>query len=76
MGGTGAGTASAARRGQKAHDNSELSAENLRAYLVERLSGFKIPKRIVFAEEIPKSAAGKVQRYKLAESFDIKIGPK
>jgi acyl-CoA synthetase (AMP-forming)/AMP-acid ligase II len=56
--------------------NSELSVRDLRAYLAERLSGFKIPKRTGFAEEIPKSATGKVQRHKLAEIFGVKIGTK
>ena len=54
--------------------NSGLSANDLRIYLVGRISGFKMPKFIVLAEEIPKSAAGKVQRHKLAETFGVKIG--
>jgi fatty-acyl-CoA synthase len=55
---------------------SALSAYDLQAYLLERLSGFKTPKLIVFTDEIPKSAAGKVQRHKLAETFGVKIGTK
>jgi acyl-CoA synthetase (AMP-forming)/AMP-acid ligase II len=53
--------------------NADLKAEDLQAYLGERLSGFKRPKMIVFAEEIPKGATGKVQRHKLAETFGVKI---
>jgi len=53
--------------------NSELSTGDLRAYLLERISGFKIPKQIVFAEEIPKSATRKVQRHQLAEILGVKI---
>ncbi len=53
--------------------NSELSTSDLRAYLLERISGFKIPKQIVFAEEIPKSATRKVQRHQLAEALGVKI---
>ena len=43
--------------------NSALSANDLRAYLLERLSGFKIPKQIVFTDEIPKSAASKLRQF-------------
>ena len=53
--------------------NPGLSAEDLRTYLVGRISGFKMPKFIVLAEEIPKSAAGKVQRHQLAEALGVKI---
>ena len=56
--------------------NSGLTTKELRAYLLERLSGFKTPKLIVFADDIPKSAAGKVQRHKLAETLGVKIGTK
>jgi acyl-CoA synthetase (AMP-forming)/AMP-acid ligase II len=51
-----------------------LSADDLGAYLSERLSGFKLPKKFIFAESIPKSDNGKVQRHKLAETFGVKIG--
>jgi acyl-CoA synthetase (AMP-forming)/AMP-acid ligase II len=56
--------------------DAELDAGDLLAYLGDRLSGFKIPKQMVFAEEIPKSATGKVQRHILAETFGVKIRTK
>ncbi|MCP4330664.1 MAG: benzoate-CoA ligase family protein [Alphaproteobacteria bacterium] len=39
--------------------------EKLRSYLVEHLSPYKCPKWIKFIDEIPRTATGKVQRYRL-----------
>ena len=41
-----------------------LAAE-LRQFVRQRLAGYKSPRRIVFLDELPKTATGKVQRYKL-----------
>jgi thioesterase domain-containing protein/acyl carrier protein len=41
---------------------------------LERLAGFKVPRRIVFTDEIPASDAGKVQRFKLAELLAVSEG--
>jgi benzoate-CoA ligase len=43
----------------------EALAEELRQFIRERLGGYKRPRRIEFLEELPKTATGKVQRYKL-----------
>jgi acyl-CoA synthetase (AMP-forming)/AMP-acid ligase II len=53
--------------------NAALNVNGLRAYLLERISGFKIPKQTVFADVIPKGPTGKVQRHKLAETFGVRI---
>jgi len=42
-----------------------LSAEALRAHCAERLGGFKVPKAIAFAESLPRTASGKLQRARL-----------
>jgi acyl-CoA synthetase (AMP-forming)/AMP-acid ligase II len=55
-------------------NNPGPSDDELKSHLLNRLSGFKTPKLIVFMDEIPKSAAGKVQRHKLAEIFGVKVG--
>jgi benzoate-CoA ligase len=41
-----------------------LAAE-LKGFLRERLAGYKRPRQIEFLDELPKTATGKVQRYKL-----------
>ena len=45
------------------------SEADLRCFLTARLADFKVPSRILFVPEIPKSAAGKVQRLKLADTL-------
>jgi len=44
---------------------SEALAGELTGFVRERLAGYKRPRRIEFLDELPKTATGKVQRYKL-----------
>ncbi|MCL6632211.1 MAG: benzoate-CoA ligase family protein [Alicyclobacillus herbarius] len=44
----------------------EMEAE-LRAYVRARLAHFKCPKRFIFMDDLPKTATGKIQRFKLRE---------
>ncbi len=50
------------RRGSVGSD--EL-ARQLQSFVKERLAPFKYPRHIHFVEELPKTATGKIQRYKL-----------
>ncbi|MGA3042474.1 MAG: benzoate-CoA ligase family protein [Bryobacteraceae bacterium] len=50
---------------KRPEDGGESLAEELRLFVQERLAGFKRPRRIEFLDELPKTATGKVQRYKL-----------
>ncbi len=50
---------------KRAEGAGEALAEELRRFLRERLAGYKRPRRIEFTDELPKTATGKVQRYKL-----------
>jgi acyl-CoA synthetase (AMP-forming)/AMP-acid ligase II len=45
---------------------SDLSEKELRDYLSAHLAAFKLPRTIVFVDEIPKGATGKIQRIGLA----------
>lgn len=45
----------------------ELSDAELRRFLSERLAAFKVPRTIVFVDEVPKGATGKLQRIGLWE---------
>jgi len=45
---------------------SELTEKELRDYLSAQLAPFKLPRTIVFVDEIPKGATGKIQRIGLA----------
>ncbi len=48
----------------------ELRAD-LRAFARRRLADFKTPRRIVFVDEIPKGATGKIQRIGLAKALGL-----
>ncbi|HKA86940.1 MAG TPA: benzoate-CoA ligase family protein [Haliangiales bacterium] len=44
---------------------SEALAEELKAFVKERLAPFKYPRWIEFVRELPKTATGKIQRFRL-----------
>lgn len=50
---------------------ASLSDQVLSKYLLKTLTGFKVPRRFVFVDEIPKSETGKVQRYRLAAALGL-----
>ena len=41
------------------------TAEELRAFLRERMAHFKVPRSFTFVTELPKTATGKIQKYVL-----------
>jgi long-chain acyl-CoA synthetase len=57
----------------------QLSVEDLRAFCRERLTGYKMPRHIVFRGELPKTHVGKVLRRALRElapkSGDSRVDP-
>jgi fatty-acyl-CoA synthase len=46
-----------------------VPADELRAFLAANLARFKVPRDIVFLEELPRNALGKVQHFRLKESW-------
>jgi oxalate---CoA ligase len=54
-----------------ANPDASADEQTLLRYLRERLAPYKIPRRIVFADDIPKGPTGKVQRHKLAEFLGL-----
>jgi benzoate-CoA ligase len=50
---------------KKPEDASDALAAELKAHVKERLASFKYPRWIEFVAELPKTATGKIQRYKL-----------
>ena len=53
------------REGQTATD------QELRDFAAKRLAAFKVPRKIVFLDEIPKGATGKLMRIGLAEKLGL-----
>ena len=48
-----------------ARDGTALDPNDLRAFCAARLAGFKVPKAIAFADQLPRTASGKLLRRKL-----------
>ena len=44
-----------------------LTQQELLAYLKENLTGYKVPREIIFREELPKTNVGKILRRKLRD---------
>jgi acyl-CoA synthetase (AMP-forming)/AMP-acid ligase II len=59
------GVAIVLREGHKA------SEQEIRSFAAGRLPDFKVPRRIVILEEIPKGATGKLQRIGLAQKLGL-----
>ncbi|PYP93649.1 MAG: benzoate-CoA ligase family protein, partial [Gemmatimonadetes bacterium] len=49
------------------HAPSPALEAELKAFVKQRLAPYKYPRWIVFVEELPKTATGKIQRFKLRE---------
>jgi acyl-CoA synthetase (AMP-forming)/AMP-acid ligase II/acyl carrier protein len=49
-----------------------LSERELREFASTRLAPFKVPRRVLFVDEIPKGPTGKIQRIGLADRLGIK----
>ena len=52
-------------------EGADASDSELREFAGARLADFKVPRRIVFVDEIPKGATGKLQRIGLAEKLGL-----
>ena len=47
------------------HKRTDALADELIAYCVEQMAAYKRPRSVVFLDELPKTATGKIQRFKL-----------
>ncbi|SEI84674.1 fatty-acyl-CoA synthase [Arthrobacter sp. yr096] len=50
-------------------DGTTLTEEQLRSHLSGRLARYKIPKSVVFVEEMPRTASGKIRKMDLRKQF-------
>ena len=49
--------------------NAEVSEEEIKEFCSKSLTGFKIPEKIFFTDELPRTATGKIQRRNVAKVF-------
>jgi long-chain acyl-CoA synthetase len=47
----------------------EVTADELMAFVAKRLAAYKVPEEIIFLEDLPKNAVGKVNRRALRERY-------
>ena len=47
----------------------QVTAEEIIAHCRGRIAGFKLPRRVEFRDAIPRTATGKIQKFKLREPF-------
>jgi acyl-CoA synthetase (AMP-forming)/AMP-acid ligase II len=52
-------------------EGANVTEKELRGFAAERLAAFKVPRTVVFLEEIPKGATGKLQRIGLAQKLGL-----
>jgi acyl-CoA synthetase (AMP-forming)/AMP-acid ligase II len=52
-------------------DGASASEREIRDFAASRLAAFKVPRKLVFLEEIPKGATGKLQRIGLASKLGL-----
>lgn len=50
-------------------EGESVTAEDLIAHCRGKIAGYKIPKRVEFRDELARTATGKIQKFKLRESF-------
>jgi acyl-CoA synthetase (AMP-forming)/AMP-acid ligase II len=50
-------------------EGEQVTGEEIIAHCRGRIAGYKIPKRIEFRDELARTATGKIQKFKLRESF-------
>ena len=55
-------------------EGATCDERELRAFVGTRVADFKVPRRIIFLEEIPKGATGKLQRIGLHEKLSAQLG--
>ena len=51
--------------------DEKATAQDIRAFAATRMADFKVPRKVVILDEIPKGATGKMQRIGLAEKLGL-----
>ena len=52
-------------------DGHSVAERDLRDYVAGRLAQFKVPRKVIFLDEIPKGPTGKLQRIGLAQKLGL-----
>jgi acyl-CoA synthetase (AMP-forming)/AMP-acid ligase II len=52
-------------------EGGQATEREIRDFAATRLADYKVPKKILFMDEIPKGATGKLQRIGLAQKLGL-----
>lgn len=55
---------------------SEITYEHIKLFLSNRIASFKIPKRVVFVEQLPRTSKGEIDKKKLRSELALKPNTK
>ena len=55
------------------HEGKTATEQEIRAFVATKLADFKVPRKILILEEIPKGATGKLQRIGLAQKLGLAV---
>ena len=50
-------------------EGQQVTGEEIIAHCRGKIAGYKLPKRVEFRDELARTATGKIQKFKLRESF-------
>ena len=53
--------------------DAALTEQDIISHCVDRLAGFKVPKRVVFVEELPRNPSGKILKRNLRELYQTEF---
>jgi fatty-acyl-CoA synthase len=49
------------------HEGAELSDDDIKSYVKDNLANYKVPRDVVFLDELPRNQTGKILKRELAE---------
>jgi len=52
-------------------ETSSLDEDELLAFCKQRMAGYKLPRQVRFAKELPRNSMGKVQKFRIVELFRV-----
>ena len=52
-------------------EGAQASNSDIREFVAQHLADFKVPRKVIFIDEIPKGATGKLQRIGLHEKLGL-----
>ena len=67
--------AAAARRSSCCRRAPKLTEDDVKGYVKDNLASYKVPREVVFLDELPRNPTGKVLKRELAEQGDETPGP-